>query len=673
MEICDDFLEPKVSNFVKVQVQLSDRKSGGERYNTALKKFALSLYFLSPKCYRFLRTIFKLPSIETLNAITREWSHSEGLNDNLFNAIKIRVDRLEAMDRHVSLCVDEMSIKPNLFYNIKTDDIVGFNIKNKTSNEIECIDHVMVLMATGIKKRFKQPLAYYFSKTAYTGSELKDIIFNCIKKMTAAGFIVDCIISDMGSNFNKLSKDLNVSPTNPFFDVDGKKIYYIFDPPHLLKLTRNNLMSNYFEYDGVKTNWQFIQDFYNEDSKLCFRLAPKLTDDHLSPKVFKKMKVKFAAHIISSTVVAGMATHVIFNKLDSEALHTVEILDKFDKLFDIFNSSTFKTPKKYRKPYDGNIVQKMFLEYMLDFLDNIEVKHFDLKKNMIVDRTGKVSFLTGWRISISSLIALSSDLKESGFRFILARRLNQDPLENYFGTVRSQGGNCVNPTTIQFSRIFKKLFCADFIKHTGDGGNCEDDFSELLLNIKSMEPVVGEYIEEIQETKTGSDRLEFNSIQMTSNEFQDIDLITQNGLNYVSGYFAQKILKKHNCAICREDFLKPKNCNEDLNEVYINMRQFDDTKASLVVPKTNWTDFIKELENLLINNIELMYNPLVIFNLYQILIKTEFNCLCTSFPKGYFVKLFIRIRIYYIVLFINRTLKDKKAKNIKLLKLSNEI
>lgn len=117
----------------------------------------------------------------------------------------------------------------------------------------------------------------------------------------------------------------------------------------ILKLTRNNLMSNYFEYDGVETNWMFIKNFYDEDSKQPFRLAPKLTDFHISPQVFKKMKVKFAAHIISATVVAGMASHVNFGKMKKEALNTVEILDKFDKLFDIFNSSTFKTPKKYRK------------------------------------------------------------------------------------------------------------------------------------------------------------------------------------------------------------------------------------------------------------------------------------------------------------------------------------
>lgn len=472
IELCDNFLPEKISLFVKTQVKLCDRKLKGERYSNAFKKFALSIYFLSPKCYKFLRSIFKLPSVTILNNLTKEWSYTPGLNDDIFRHIKIKLKKMEKMDRRVSLVIDEMSIKPHLAYDIKSDEIIGLNPhrtkkKSKDHTKIDPVDHVTVFMAVGIRRRYKQPLAYIFSKTALNGPELKHTVLKCIEKMMDAGFIVNSLISDMGSNFSSLAfKDLNITPEKPFFEVKDQKIFYFFDPPHLLKLTRNNLMSNYFEFEGEKTNWKYIQQFYDADSKLFFRLAPKLTDFHLCPKIFKKMRVKFAAHILSATVATAMTTHINLKAMDQDAYSTVEIIDKFDKLFDIFNSSTYQTIKKYRKPFSGKKYQVDYLNFMSGFIKKISVKH-DSLDGISTDKTQRVKFLKGWQVSISSLLGLWEIFKNEDFKFLLMRRINQDPLENFFGAVRSYSGCCVNPTPIQFIRIFKKMFCSNFIRHTG--------------------------------------------------------------------------------------------------------------------------------------------------------------------------------------------------------------
>lgn len=77
-------------------------------------------------------------------------------------------------------------------------------------------------------------------------------------------------------------------------------------------------------------------------------------------------------------------------------------------------------------------------------------------------------------------------LKELGFKYLMTRRLNQDFLENFFGSVRQQGGNCINPTPIQFERVFKKLFSQNYL-HCA---NCANYFGYLLAkfgNINSTE------------------------------------------------------------------------------------------------------------------------------------------------------------------------------------------
>lgn len=83
--------------------------------------------------------------------------------------------------------------------------------------------------------------------------------------MTEIGFIVHNLISDMGSNITSLAKRLNVTPEKSYFEVDGRKIYYIFDPPHLLKATRNNMFNNNFLIGNKQTDWKYIQMFYDED------------------------------------------------------------------------------------------------------------------------------------------------------------------------------------------------------------------------------------------------------------------------------------------------------------------------------------------------------------------------------------------------------------------------
>lgn len=57
-------------------------------------------------------------------------------------------------------------------------------------------------------------------------------------------------------------------------------------------------------------------------------------------------------------------------------------------------------------------------------------------------------------------------LKCYNFPHICTRRINQDCVENFFSCIRQQDGNCVNPTPIQFIRVFKKLFSMKILQHS---------------------------------------------------------------------------------------------------------------------------------------------------------------------------------------------------------------
>lgn len=70
-------------------------------------------------------------------------------------------------------------------------------------------------------------------------------------------------------------------------------------------------------------------------------------------------------------VSAGIYTLSSLGAVSSTAINTVEIIEKFDKLFDVLNSSKFRESKKFRRPFFANQKQKKLLSKMNIFLGNI--------------------------------------------------------------------------------------------------------------------------------------------------------------------------------------------------------------------------------------------------------------------------------------------------------------
>ncbi len=94
------------------------------------------------------------------------------------------------------------------------------------------------------------------------------------------------LISDQGSNFMSFSKELGITTTETHFEMRGKKYFVIFNPPHLLKSVRNNLLKYNFEFRIKEATWDHIKTFYEKEQKLAIRTAPKLTEKHVDPNGF---------------------------------------------------------------------------------------------------------------------------------------------------------------------------------------------------------------------------------------------------------------------------------------------------------------------------------------------------------------------------------------------------
>lgn len=306
-----------------MQFKEAGKKSKGRRFNLQEKILALSIFKQTPKGYRFLRKNFILPAPQTLRKLINQADIKPGVNKKIFVQLKRVAEKMKPEERLCTLIFDEMFLKANLSYNERKDKVIGFVTDGKSTKQ-EFADHAQVYMIRGLVKNYKQPLSYTFSAAATSGQEIKNQIKENVTALQDAGFIVVAMICDQGTNNRQAIKLLlqetrgaylraGQEPKENIILFNNEEVIPLYDPPHLLKCIRNNLLTKDLEYisEGKKhiAKWEHLILLHKENPGYKgVRLIPKLTDNHVVPEKLKrnKMKVKFATQTFSRTVATNM-------------------------------------------------------------------------------------------------------------------------------------------------------------------------------------------------------------------------------------------------------------------------------------------------------------------------------------------------------------------------------
>lgn len=635
---------------LKAQLNLLNKAPKGSRYSNEFKQFALSIYFLGPRAYKKMSSVFRLPSKTTLTRFSSRWVVQPGFNDFIFGVIGMKMRFLKEKEKDCILCVDEISLKSHLFYDISKDKIIGFQEShNKKSSNIAT--SALVVMARGIATRWKQPIAYFFYETSAPAEEMKEVIFESIRKLDSIGLQVHGIVSDQGPNFQKLFKaTLMLTEDNPVFHVDNKKIVYIFDVPHLLKSTRNNFFKYNFVFEGNEINIAYLETMYQYEKLKAYRLAPRLTDEHIYPNNFQKMKVKLASQIFSHSVTVALNTYVDFKVLPVSAIATASFIGKMNSFFDVLNSCSLLNYDVFM----GTEKQVRLLEEMSNFFVNVKAIEKSGK-----EVTNRIKCFKGWQITIKSILLLWESLKDKGYTFLFTRNLNQDCLENYFGQIRNCSGNARNPTPIQFTRAFRKLFALKYLDQP-EGTNCLEDFNEILINLT---PDLMENSAQFTSVVTPNT---FTQLRVFTNDYKDKTTVDGNALVYVTGYLMKKCQLQHTCDVCNE-FNNSNNLEEEATR-FSKLKAYNTNNTpfgGLLIPQRDVVDYVTELETIFVTNFnELAGQDGVGMKLKQMFqIKPLFFHPCQNFPFNYFLSLYTRMRIYHTIKYANRDIKHCKSIN----------
>lgn len=483
---------------------------------------------------------------------------------------------------------------------------------------------------------------YTTSRNCFLLAEkMEELVRKAVDAVRAAGLDPRVVICDQGATNRSMADRMGITEEAPFFMHNSSRIYFMFDPPHLLKSLRNNLSKYDFTVNNQAVSWKYVVELYKRDQLEKIKLVPKLSDAHVFLPAFSKMKVKLATQVFSHSVACGINLLSSIGKLPPEAVHTAQFIEKINNMFDACNCS-----------FGGTIALRRKMTKSSDHCRVLQQSRDLLRATQVLCPPGtKIFCIRGWLISISALLLIWADLKDS-VSFLLTRRLNQDRLENFFGAIRRGLGNSQNPMCQKFRFAFRNFLVADLLKPTGT--NCELDLDDFLACLQVW----------VSKRATRQDRPHppAKSFLITADRSLLPGIPLSHGLGYVAGYFARRIASRFKCDQLQSVLIDNSPSRSDPNYRFIALKDFSGRIGNgfggLIVPSDSFYQIIIEAEKVFSENVnECLHRRNVRYLLSEIISSaveasslTNHDAFCSCgnvWP--YFKNLFVSTRIRWEV------------------------
>lgn len=440
------------------------------------KEFSIKLFYKSPRAYCYLRdkVNFKLPCLSKIRRWVNELNLQPGRCDTLLNLLKNKTSLMSEKERECVLTWDEMSIKEGLHYNVKYDFIEGFTDLGEHGRTCAMGNHILVFMIRGRQTDWRQPIAYYVAKNSVPGKLLHKIILEVLDYVEEAGFTVKSMVCDLGTPNQAAVKALKITKDNPYILRFNRKIFFNFDPPHLIKCLRNNLMKRQMKVGEHTVSWGPIIELRKTEENLPVKLAPKLTDRHVFPNKFQLMNVSLATQVFSNEVSKALLVGKFTNTgsfRHPDTLATGNLLKNGNDILDCMNARSARDRNPLKKGLSNKDPRALnFLKNKLEYIKSWEV----------TDGKPKPACFDGFYLSVNSMILQWEKMEKEGAHYLLTSRLNQDPCENLFASIRERSGHNLNPTAQQSRQNLQYNITANLMS-TSKLKNCTADGTVALL------------------------------------------------------------------------------------------------------------------------------------------------------------------------------------------------
>ncbi|XP_063822851.1 uncharacterized protein LOC135072744 [Ostrinia nubilalis] len=675
-----DKISQQAQDFILMQLKMANKKKKAMRYTTNEKHLALTLMKQSPKAYRLLQKIFNLPSKRTLNRLAENIMFKVGLNDNIFRVLQHKTRKWDTKKKLCSILFDEVSLTPHLTYVESQDEIRGFKDFGY-ERELRFCDHALVLMLKGVCSNWKQPICFYFCEGTTAAATVVRILKEVVTRVSESGLIPLAIVCDQGSTFRtainmlKLETERkrisNEESNDGTIEISGLPLSVVYDPPHLLKGLRNNLLTKDMLFKGKVATWKDIESVFDADCQLGHtRMHKKLTEHHVYAAKMKKMKVSVAAQTLSATTSGMLKYTALFqttasgSKVSETMATTGEAVEFIDKLFDSVNGSRGSAVRgKLRRPIKPSDQQHFnFWSEAKQILKNIEFidKHSKKARKNNKAYNVRVPSLNGWVTTLESFERLSKLLFEKyHLQYFYPRNINQDPLENFFGRIRAINHRNVNPDANTFMNAFKSLLMSNVMGPHSIYANCEDDTGDTVVDFVKL--MCSSNVDESSSSTFDEDK-ENSMICRPITVTQNISNNSNQSLNpanerlrvhssaYTAGYLCRRVTKKFKCRECSETYTQTKI---DVFHKWIEQREYNLLKhRNLAYPSKKFLILYRDISGLIHDNLNKYAHKKCVKKHLKLDILKKFNVNwlgCTQHNtevQEWFLNLIIRMHVH---------------------------
>lgn len=487
-----------------------------EKYPEIVRDFCLKIHFISIRAYNAIRLTFNnnLPHSATI----RHWySNSDmeskpGINYSCMKILRRKAEKKGIVNSKllVSICFDEMFIRRHFQWCNQTKRMLGFPtyplperkevFGTNELNRDEAANQAIVFMAVGINDNFKLPIAYHFVKSLKS-VDRTTLVRSIVDEVSSTGAIVNNISFDGFSGNKKMCSligaDLRLESDDfkPFFTCsDAHKVFIMFDVPHLIKCVRGILESHSYLIDlnGKRIEWKYFIELVILKKSNGLNFTHKLSQSHIQFKN-RKMKVDLAVQTLSRSVANSMRylMHIRHPKF-IDAGPTIDMVEIFDQLFDIFNTKLRRNNAQenlFKRPLSAENEHACFefFERAIKYIKGMKILSKNGKLKPIIHSQQGTGF-KGFIVNMYTLMQMYNETVKQNkiVECLPTYSMNQDHVEIFFGKSRAMYGHNDNPTVQQFQSSFRKILVntTDF---TSKKGNCvnfdtaSDPFSDILF------------------------------------------------------------------------------------------------------------------------------------------------------------------------------------------------
>ena len=285
------------------QKYLSASSSKSVRYHPMIIRYCLGLAAKSPAVYDEIRFDEKtnsgfviLPSRRRLRDYKNYIRPERGFNKDVIIELKNIVSDFSNIERYIILLMDEMKVQENLVWGKHSGDLIGYVDLGDTDLNYatfqkpdEVASHILVFLVRSIINPLKFSLANFATKNVTLFWKAVGILEeNCKLKVvgvTSDGASANRSMYRMHLNMTR-EEDVNINAdviyrTLNVLADEKRYIYFISDPPHIIKTARNCLSNSLagrctrsMWNDGQYLTWNHISKLFNDDLDCGLHLVP---------------------------------------------------------------------------------------------------------------------------------------------------------------------------------------------------------------------------------------------------------------------------------------------------------------------------------------------------------------------------------------------------------------